>query len=145
MKCYTIIDDPYDWLPEYGENDIKFYNEGLNTIVEVYYENIKDDMIFYKKRSYTYKNCSNFSISSFPGIGKDSYGQDCDSSKEKYSLTSLVKINYSNFAKKWMEHYGNSRKLNSFIQYFIAENKVIEVISEGVTLSDEIVISSEKL
>jgi len=141
MTCYTIIEDSYKWLPPYGENSIEFYSKGSDVILEIHYEEEMDDGTFIDKRKdYTFKHCVSFNIISFPGVGNSVYGQDCDSSKESLPLDSLFKFNHSILAREWTKHFNFLFELYNFCQIFTTENKMVDVVCESVSISDEIIV-----
>lgn len=142
VKCYSIIENSYAWLPSYGENDIMFYNDGKDIIIEVIYDANDKSKISFLKTKYTFINCSNFTKSSFPGVNNSLYGSSCLDTEEDSPLGVLFQKNNSTLAKKWETHYRNNGwnklRLKHYCQFFTSENVVIDIICESVTIQRDI-------
>jgi hypothetical protein len=147
MSCYTIVVDPYDWFPPYGENQIEFYSENSDVIVDLYYDTVDNNEFHFAKRSYIFKRVAVFCKTSFPGIGIEGLGTPCENKQESLPLGRLFQVNNSVLAKKWTNYWekvGITREFKQYTQFFTQENLMLDIVCNDFSLSDEILLKEMK-
>jgi hypothetical protein len=126
--------DPYEWLPGFGENEVKVYSQGSSLSIEVKYESDDDHLC---KRIISFSGVCSFYKSLFPGAaGLINISYDC-----KWKVGSLIEFQYSDVANAWSSYLDNRSKIKHYLIQFTEENEQIHIIASSYCLSDEIPIS----
>lgn len=121
--------DLYEWLPGHGENTVAMRTEGADLIVAVAY----DCDVAIRQRELRFASVCSFYSQVFPGpsmLGLDG--------GEAALLLRGVLVEYpdSEAAIAWNQHFRDSRKVRHYSVAFLAENRLLVVLANAVSLDE---------
>jgi hypothetical protein len=119
--------DPYDWLPEHGENSVKIRMEGTDLIVTIMFDGVTGA----SERELRFSYVCSFYVQAFPGpsmLGPD-VGEVAPLLRG-----ALVEYPQSEAATAWKRHFSDTREVRHFSVAFLAENLLLVVLAGGVCL-----------
>jgi hypothetical protein len=121
--------DLYQWLPGHGENAVAMRTEGVDLIVTVAYDG--DSGV--RERELRFTSVCSFYAQAFPGpsmLGLD------DGEAALLLRGALVEYPDSEAAIVWSRHFRGSRRVRHYSVVFLAENRLLVVLSGGVSLGE---------
>lgn len=121
--------DLYEWLPGHGENTMTMRTEGADLIVTVEY----DTEAGVRKRELRFASVCSFYTQAFPGPSM----LGLDGGEAALLLRgALVEYPDSDAALAWRQHFRNARNVRHYSVVFLAENRLIVVLADGVSLNE---------
>lgn len=131
MKLGRSIEilDPYEWLPGHGESGVKIRTEGRELLVTVEYDGTSE----VRECELRFTSVCSFYIQAFPGpslLGAEGAATD------SILRGALVEYPDSEAANAWAKHFGDSRMVRHYSIAFLAENLLLVILAEGVSLRD---------
>lgn len=119
--------NPYEWLPGYGETSVNFSTEDGNLSVWVEYDGKQGP----EKKELLFTGVSSFYASALPGpmFLNFTYPE-----KSTTPMGSLTEFPDSEAAAAWTRHFGDGRVKRHYRIAFLAENSILIVFAEDVTV-----------
>ncbi|SDS03821.1 hypothetical protein [Pseudomonas trivialis] len=140
----TLIVDPYEWLPGYGESRVSFRSVGPDVIVDVEYEKEivvdGEEVTLAVSRKVVFKSVRCFIREPFPGGGaifefEGNPGEFRPGKLTEFKESEWLRDNL----KVWRSVSSHEPpKLRHFSIQFLSENIIFHVLAADVFLSDEV-------
>jgi len=120
--------DLYEWLPGDGENAVTIRTEGVDLIVTVAYDGDAGPC----ERALRFASVCSFYSQAFPGPSM--LGLDGDEARLLLKGV-LVESPDSEAAIAWSQHFRDSRRVRHYSVAFLAENRLMSVLANRVSLN----------
>jgi hypothetical protein len=139
----TLILDPYEWLPGYGESRVSFRSAGSDVILDIEYEKEvvvdSEEVDLVLRREVVFKSVRYFIRESFPGGTIFEFAGD----PSEFQLGKLTEFKDSEWVrdnlKVWRSMSSHEPpKLRHFSIQFLSENLAFHVLAVDVFLSGEL-------
>jgi hypothetical protein len=126
--------NPYDWLPTTGEDGLEFRSEGMDVVVEIFFQ--PDGGGKRQKRELRFFNVSSFRKESFHGPSIPT-GVSFEDNGVHEMLGSLVQFEHSDVADAWTASLEGRRHVKHYVMNFLSEQVYIGAFSTGYELGQE--------
>ena len=137
----VVVHNLYDWLPGHGESGAAIRSEGKDWIVTVSYDDPSSSCLC--KREIRFRSTWEFCKAGFPGA--QVFASALKMAPLGATLGALCEFPDSDAAAAWNKHLQSSRpgiriNVKHYLVVFLAENIVLNVLSEGFSVSDPLVL-----
>jgi len=121
-KNPSIIFDPYEFSPPFGESKVEINFKNGNLELSIYSSESEEQFM----QTVLFNNVVYYLHQSLPGVtlSKIKYPKYDDFEK-------LVEFEFSEAKDAWRKHFGNLFKFRHFRIVFLSENQSLEIIAEN--------------
>lgn len=135
----TIVLDPYNWLPGYGESGVRVRSEGLTWIVEIVYDDRSGTRLL--KRELRFSGVCSFWMAAYPGASMLAMEFEC-SENAPGELGALLEYPDSEAALAWKRHFEGLFAVKHYAMRFLSENRQMHVFARDVVLTEPTVVTA---